>query len=115
MTLSRRDALVAAAAVGAGAIAGCARITPLAGSADGPAPTLGADERVLRRLTTEPTSADRALLRSEGHERFVGTLLRAEADEPTNLSLRLRHLDGIQLDPVTAMDLPKARILEDLQ
>ncbi|RYG79781.1 DUF1800 family protein, partial [bacterium] len=115
VTLSRREALLAA---GAATLAGCARVTPLAREAStqaGPAAELTSEERLLRRLVTEPTPSDRALLRSEGRDRFVAAILRADAEESSNLVLRLRHLDGLHLDPVTAMDLPKERVLNDLQ
>ena len=111
MTLTRREALAATGLLAAG----CARVTPLAREADGPAPELDADEKLLRRLTTEGTKADRERLRSGGREAFVENLLRADSEEPTALALRLRPLDGIHLDPATAVDLPRERILEGLQ
>lgn len=113
MKLSRREALAAA---GAGLLStGCARVTPLAGASHGPQAKLDGDERLLRRLTTEPISADRERLKVEGREAFVESLLRAEAPESTALTLRLRPMDGLHLDPVTAMDLPRERVLEGLQ
>lgn len=113
MNLSRREALAVA---GAGFLAtGCAKVTPLARDGSGPEPELHETEKLLRRLVTEPTPGDRARLKAEGHERFIDSLLRAEEPEPTALSLRLRPLDGIHLDPVTAMDIPRERIIEGLQ
>lgn len=113
MRLSRREALVVAG--GSLVAAGCARVTPLAQKADGPVPILDADERLLRRLLIEPTAADRATLRELGREGLILSLLQDGKDDPAALVLRLRPLDGIHLDPVTAMDIPRERILENLQ
>ncbi len=118
MTLSRREALAAGAGGAALLLGGCARLTPLAREGAGPGASFDRfdpETAMLRRLTVEPAGEDRALLRAVGREAFVGRLLDASEPEPVGLTLRLRRMDGLWLDPVTAMDVPKERVIEDLQ
>ena len=113
--MNRREVLLGAG-VGAGlvALAGCAKLTPLA---QAPKVAEGVDRETirLRRLGIEPGAEDLAKLRRLGVEAFTERLLEADLSETDALSLRLRPIDALGVDGVTQMDLPRERVIEGLQ
>lgn len=98
-------------------LGGCARLTPLAAETPSvfPRGELDRETVLLRRLAVEPDAELRRELKETGREALTGRLLDATEAEPLGLTLRLRRMDGLWLDPVTAMDVPRERVIEDLQ
>lgn len=117
MSISRRDALV----IGGSAIAlsGCARVaTELRkGKPAEPwrEPTDAKTTRLLERVTFGWSTNEEKLYRELGHEQYLQRQLRADFDEPAELQIQLSSLDCLRVQPVELMELPRGRVIEQLQ
>lgn len=117
MSISRRDLFVA----GAGLVAagGCARI---ANSARRQSRDLGyrspsgtESERLLNRLSFGWSSQEERTFQELGKEQYLESQLRASFPEPLELTLQVQSLDAIRLQAVELMEIPRARVVEQLQ
>lgn len=120
MKLTRRDALRCGAAAGASALlAGCSRLPGstrvLPASVELPSGPTQPAVRVLNRLGFGPVPGQIAEYSQVGYERHLDQQLRADLDEPWDLTLRLRRLEVYAFEPGDLVNFPEDEVLRQLQ
>lgn len=116
MKLSRRDALLAASGV---AIAGCGRIATEVRRRK-PAPDYKSkpasrEARLIDRMTFGWSVEEADRLASLGEKEYIERQLKADFDEPLELTLQVQSLDCVRMHAVELMELPRGRVTQQLQ
>lgn len=114
--ISRRDALLAAGGL---AVAGCGRLATEARRRK-PAPEFRAkpkdrSARIIDRLTFGWSVEEADRFASLGEKEYIERQLKADFDEPLELTLQLQSLDCIRMHPFELMELPRGRVTQQLQ
>ena len=114
--ISRREALLAAAGV---AIAGCGRLATEARRRK-PAPEFRAkpkdrSARIIDRMTFGWSVEEADRFAALGEQEYIERQLKADFDEPLELTLQLQSLDCLRMHPVELMEIPRGRVTQQLQ
>jgi uncharacterized protein (DUF1800 family) len=116
MSLSRRDALLIG---GAAALAGCGRVATEVRRRKKVEPWREPSDpkttRLLDRMTFGWSAEEEATYALLGHDQYVERQLKANFDEPVELSLQLQNLDCLRMQAVELMELPRGRVIQQLQ
>lgn len=116
MSISRRDALILG---GAAALAGCGRVATEVRRRKKVEPWREPSDpettRLLDRMTFGWSTEEEATYASLGHDKYVERQLKADFDEPVELSLQLQNLDCLRMQAVELMELPRGRVIQQLQ
>lgn len=124
MEVSRRKVLQSGLGVGAAiglgnAISGCGAVTArmVAPRREVELPELKRSPEIafLDRTSFGSTDADLKRYREEGKEATIKRLLAANEEEPIALTAMLHKFDVLRMESVELFDLPKARVVDQLQ
>jgi uncharacterized protein (DUF1800 family) len=114
--LSRRDALLLGSAV---ALSGCGRVATEVRKRRKAEPWQEPSDtkttRLLDRMTFGWSATEEKLYREMGHETYLARQLKADFEEPIELTMQLQSLDCLRLQAVELTDLPRQRVIDQLQ
>ena len=118
MSLSRRDAILlgGAAALAAG---GCGRIATEVRRNKKIEPWREPSDpkitRLLDRMTFGWSADEEATYVSMGHKAYIDKQIKADFEEPLDLTFQLGNLDCLRMQSVELMDIQRERVIEELQ
>jgi uncharacterized protein (DUF1800 family) len=118
MAISRRDLILGAGVAGA-SLTGCARVateyrrrTHDFAFAE---PKVSEDEKFLNRVTFGWSTEEQKTLSALGRQEYINRQLKADFEEPIELTLQVQSLDCVRMQSVELMEIPKGRVIEQLQ
>lgn len=118
MSLTRRDALIIGGAAAITA-AGCGRVATEVRRRKKAEPWREPSDpkttRLLDRMTFGWSAEEETRYASLGHDQYVDKQLKAEFDEPLELTVQLQNLDCIRMNGFELMEIPKGRVIQQLQ
>lgn len=118
MSISRREALLAiggAAALSTGCGRVAAEVRRRRKSEPWSEPKDAKVARLLDRMTFGWSANEEAAYASLGHQAYVEKQLAAGFEEPFELTLQLQNLDCLRMQSVELMELPRGRVIQQLQ
>lgn len=123
MAISRREILSGVGLAGVGlagiSLPGCARLAgeyrrrthDLAYSD----PKVSEDEKFLNRVTYGWSTSEQKAFDELGKATYINKQLAANFEEPIELNLQVNSLDCVRMNAVELMEIPKGRVIEQLQ
>lgn len=119
-TLGSASALgIGAATIGALTSGGCARfageVRLRTQSHAFDVPESPEQERFLNRVTFGWSPAEQKVLDELGEKEYIRRQLKADFPEPIELTLQVQHMDAIRMQSVELMELPRQRVVDQLQ
>lgn len=120
MSLSRRDAIIlGGAAALAATTAGCGRVATEVRrrKATEPwrEPTNPKTTRLLDRMTFGWSADEEATYVTLGHNAYIEKQLKADFEEPIDLTFQLSQLDCLRMQSAELMDIQRERVVQELQ
>jgi uncharacterized protein (DUF1800 family) len=116
--ISRRDALMGTAVLGLG-LAGCGRVATEVRkrrkAEPWQEPRDAKTTRLLERMTFGWSANEDKTYRELGHQAYLDHQLEAKFEEPFELTLQLQSLDCLRVQSVELMELPRQRVIDQLQ
>ena len=121
MSLTRREAILlgGTAALAAASATGCGRVATEVRRRKKAEPWREPSDpkttRLLDRMTFGWSTEEEAIYVSLGHNTYIEKQLKADFDEPLDLTFQLGNLDCLRMQSVELMDVQRERIIEELQ